>query len=74
MIARAPHNQEGILHPTFAPENRNVAGLLTSVLKYTNEWTWMKGSARVYNGQRMFTNLKTHYLGASNTDNNFDEA
>ena len=34
----------------------------------------MKESACVRNDRHMFTNFKTHYIGASNTDNISDEA
>ena len=34
----------------------------------------MKESACVRNDRHMFTNFKTHYIGASNTDNIVDEA
>ena len=59
MIDLAPNIQVGITHPTFASYNQNVADILTFLVKDTNTWTWMKGSARFRNGRHMFTNLKT---------------
>ena len=69
MVSWAPHTQGGISHPTFASDNRKVADVLTAIVKNTNAWTWMKGITSVCNGRFMFTNLKTHYLGASTIDN-----
>ena len=74
MIDCETHNQGGILHSTFELENWRVADLLKAIVKDINVWSWTKRSARFYNVRRMFTDLKTHYPGASNTDNIVDEA
>ena len=47
---------------------------MKAIVNDTNAWTWTKGGACVHNGQCIFTDLKTHYLRASNTDNIVDEA
>ena len=74
MIACAPHTQGGISNPKFASDNRKEYDLLTAIVKYNSAWTWMKGITRVRNCRLIFTDLKTHYIGASNTDNISDEA
>ena len=72
MIARAPHTQLGVPHPTFASDNQKVDDILTYIVKDTNAWVWRKGRAHVCNSRRIFTNFKTHYPGASNTNNIVD--
>ena len=47
---------------------------MTAIVKDTKTWTWAKGSTHVRNGWQICTNLKIHYIGASNTDNIVDEA
>ena len=70
---RASYSKEDSVPHLFIRQPK-VYDLLTDTVKDTNTCKWTKWRACIRNVQQVFTILKTHYLGASNTYNIVDEA
>ena len=78
MVQRAPHFEmvNGVkeMDPTFVTDNRKVWDLLSSLLRDKDPWTYMKPYMKSRDGRKAYLAVWNHYLGASNVDNQANEA